>query len=296
MKKVLSFMLASFTALTLASCGNKDKSESNTPEDAIRNWAKVRVEKDNAEEFLKCIMPEDQMKQMKDDGYWDEYSDYHNNEVRECIYFKDIVITVKDIYNKTELSKDELSTLTKLYTENDCDVEIKEAYQFDVALQVDEDGEKSIKKGSILVVDFKGEGWKVLEQLTESVIVFDGLTIDEIEAINEEIAAERLKETEISEELQGKWLFYKFKEEGYGNVYTDNESYIVFNQDGTAVETYIMENGTEKKNSYNWKLENGTITLSTERETIYKGFFEDGDLVLEAESVDAKMYFKKVTT
>lgn len=128
---------------------------------AANKYAKALTKKSGGKTVLSLTLPDDAIKDLKDDDEWkDNIEDY--NDTRES-YLEDTKIKIKSVKKGKKLSNKALKGAEKYWEKQGAeDPKAKKGYEFKIKMQLKNDGEKDTVTQKICVVKFKGEGWKVI--------------------------------------------------------------------------------------------------------------------------------------
>lgn len=134
---------------------------------AANKFAKAGTKKNGGKTVLSLTLPDDVIKDMKDDDEWKDSIEDYNDTMSDLL--EDTKIKVKSVKKGKKLSKKALKG-AEVYWENigADDPKAKKGYVFKIKTQKKSDGEKKTETEEICVVKFKGEGWKVIPKSSDS--------------------------------------------------------------------------------------------------------------------------------
>ncbi|MCM1006720.1 MAG: hypothetical protein NC485_02130 [Ruminococcus flavefaciens] len=130
---------------------------------AANKYAKAMTKKNGGKTIYSLTLPDDYIKELKDDDKWDDMIDDYKDTMSDRL--DEYKIKIKDVKKGKKLKKSALNGaeayFEKMY---DADVTVKKGYEFTIKAQTKdkEDGDKDTNKTKICVVKVKGEGWKVI--------------------------------------------------------------------------------------------------------------------------------------
>jgi hypothetical protein rflaF_13982 len=130
---------------------------------AANKYAKATTKKNGGKTLYSLQLPDDYIKELKDDDKWDEMLDDHKDSMEERL--DEYKVKVKDVKKGKKLKKVALKGAEAYFEETyDVEVDVKKGYEFTIKMQVKdkEDGDKNTEKDKVCVVKVKGEGWKVI--------------------------------------------------------------------------------------------------------------------------------------
>lgn len=130
---------------------------------AVNKYAKACTKKNGGKTIYSLTLPDEYIKELKDDDKWNEKLDDHKDMMEDTL--DDMKITVKDVKKGKKLKSVGLKGAEYYFEEYyDVDVDVKKGYEFTVKMQYKdkEDGDKETEKEKICVVKVKGEGWKII--------------------------------------------------------------------------------------------------------------------------------------
>lgn len=141
---------------------------------AANKYAKSMTKKNGGKTLYSLTLPDDQIKELKDDDKWDEMIDDYKDNMEERL--DEYKVKIKDVKKGKKLKKSALKG-AEAYFESmyDADVTVKKGYEFTIKVQTKdkEDGDKDTDKTKVCVVKVKGEGWKVIPTSKDSLEDYD---------------------------------------------------------------------------------------------------------------------------
>ena len=128
---------------------------------AANKYAKALTKKSGGKAYLSLTLPDDVIKEMKDDDEWKDAVEDYNDGMSDLL--DDVKIKVKSVKKGSKLNKKALKGAEAYWEDQGADdPKAKKGYEFKIKLQKKEDGDKDTNTTKICVVKFKGEGWKVI--------------------------------------------------------------------------------------------------------------------------------------
>lgn len=130
---------------------------------AVKKYMKAMTKKNGAKTIISYTLPEDYIKELKDDDEWDDIIEEKNDDLESEL--EDVKIKIKKIEKKDKLSEKELKGAQLLYEmcfDDIDDIEVTKGYEYKVKVQSIEDGDKDTDNIRVCVLKLKGDGWKVL--------------------------------------------------------------------------------------------------------------------------------------
>ena len=130
---------------------------------AAKSYAKSITKKGKGKTYYSLTLPDDKIKDLKDDDDWKDKIEDYNDGIKDSID-DGYKYKLKSVKKGKKLSKTALKGAEKYWKENGADdPEAKKGYEYKIRVQVKHDGDKKTKTEKVCVVKFKGEGWKVIE-------------------------------------------------------------------------------------------------------------------------------------
>lgn len=129
---------------------------------AAKSFAKSITKKGKGKTYYSLTLPDDEIKELKDDDDWKDKVEDYNDGIKDNID-DGYKYKIKSVKKSKKLSKAALKGAEKYWEEKGADdPKAKKGYEYKIRIQTKYDGEKETDTRKICVVKFKGEGWKVL--------------------------------------------------------------------------------------------------------------------------------------
>ena len=172
-------------------------------------------------------------------------------------------------------------------------VDAVEGFQYDLALQFEQDNDKKVETYTVCVVDIGAEGYKVIEIPGTDLIKIDTLSKDELISFQKEKNSKK-----DAEKMIGTWMIYK-SEYSDGTPCVDYESgeyagkkyYVVeFLDNGKAIEYYDYDDNRNAKSEASWEIKGDEILFHSNYEC--KVTFDGDDLAITRGNTGIEYYHR----